>query len=261
MLVALGSALDVLVPTVQGMLAGGANPPKASIPALSLGSYGVFLEPLRAALTGGSAAMLQPFYQRVPFFGLIALALAAFGAVLPFVSRRGGDRQAANLDRGISVGFVVYSTLILLPPWVMLNLPSMWMYRDGQTVFGLLCAGMALRWLQARRGRWIWPVLAVHVAQIAFVAAPIVVRRVDSEGGGRLFAYARREHTLFDGLSAAGVDDASRLMLAGRLDGAVREGLWEAGVTAITDFPLEGIAVVNAWYRGSGTPGVGCGLQ
>lgn len=258
MLVALGSALDVLVPTVQGMLAGGANPLQSADSALSFGSYGVFLEPLRAALTGGPAAAFQPFYERVPFFGLIALALAAFGAVLPFVSRRGGDRQAANLDMGLSVGFVVHSTLILLPPLVMLNLPSMWMYRDGQTVFGLLCAGMALRWLQARRGRWIWPVLAVHVAQIAFVAAPTILERVVDDDEPRLFAYARREHTLFDGLSAAGVNDASRLMLAGQLDDAVRQGsLPEAGVTASTDFPLEGMAVVNAWYRGSVTPELG----
>jgi hypothetical protein len=161
-----------------------------------------------------------------------------------------------DLARAIAVGFVTYSALTLLPSWMVLNLPRMWTYRDGQTVFGLLCAGMAIG---ALGSRFRWPVrglLAVHLAQIVLVAVPIV-RDVLTDDDGRLFAYARQEHVLFDRLRDAGVGADSRLMLAADLETLVRGSLSDAGVTAATDFALEGIPVVNAWYRGANTPELG----
>ena len=148
MVVAVSSALDVMVPTIQGLRGGGLNPLVAPIEstseALSVRSYGIFLEPARTVAAGGLDRALAPGYERVPFFGLVGLALALIGAVYPFRTRDPVNRMPNDVARGIAMGFVIFSALTLLPGWIVLNLPAMWMYRDGQTVFGLLCAAMAL---------------------------------------------------------------------------------------------------------------------
>jgi len=41
----------------------------------------------------------------------------------------------------------------------------------------------------------------------------------------------------------------------------MRGSLAESGVTALTDFALEDIPVVNAWYRGAQTPDLGAASQ
>lgn len=261
MAVALASAADVLVPTVQGMLGGGLNPVveplKIEDDALSLASYGIFLEPIRASIAVGPDGLLDPSYQRVPFFGVLVLALAAIGAIRSFSARPPAGALPRDLARAISVGFLVYSVLTLLPQWMVLNLPRTWMYRDGQTVFALLCAAVALDWVRERHGRLVWPMMALHLAQMALVAAPIVFNVLGNGNEARLFSFARREHILFEGLRQAGVTADSRVLLAGELEESIRGGMPEAGITAATDFPLEGLAVVNAWYRGGLTPELG----
>ena len=261
MAVALASAVDVLVPTVRGMLGGGLNPaiePLTITPdSPTLASYGIFLEPLRTFTAVGLDGLFEPAYQRLPFFGLLVLALAVVGAIRLFRTRAPAGVVPNDLTRAISVGFLAYSVLTLLPPWVVLNLPRMWMYRDGQTVFGLLCAAAALDWMRERYGRLVRPVMAVHLTQMALVAAPIVFGVLGNNNEARLFSYARREHALFEGLRQAGVTADSRVLLAGELDQSVRGFMPEAGITAETDFPLEGLAVVNAWYRGGLTPELG----
>ena len=265
MVVALASAADVLVPTVQGLRDGGLNPIAGLIEvpdvasSLTLSSYGVFLEPVRSLVAGGLDQALGFHYQRVPFFGLAGLLLAAIGAVQPFRSRPRVYLLPNDIARSIAVAFGVCSALTLLPPWVALNMPRMWMYRDGQTLFGLLCAAMALRWLQQNRSRWLVPVLAAHLIQIGLVGAPIVSRIVQSDDDPRLYGYARHEHAFFDALRTAGADEDGRILLAGRLEGALRGDLITAGISAGTDFPLAGLPLVNAWYRGGGTPMLGGG--
>ena len=264
--VALASAADVLVPTLQGMLDGGVNPvaelielPDQEASSLTLSSYGVFFEPARSFFAGGLDQALGPHYQRVPFFGLAGLLLAAIGAVQPFRSRAPVHLLPNDIARSIAVGFGVFSALTLLPPWVVLNLPRMYVYRDGQTVLGLLCAAMALRWLHETGSRWLVPVLAVHLIQIGCVAAPIVSRIVLSDAEPRLYGYARNEHTFFDALRLTGADEESRIMLAGRLEGSIRGGLLAEGISMGTDFPLAGLPVVNAWYKAGDTPMLGGG--
>ena len=272
---ALVSALDVIAPTLQGMMSGGVNPVVGSVAraeidwpdTLTLRSYGIFLEPARSFVTDGMASAGRSSYGRVPFFGVTVLVLAALGAIRAFRSRVPTGQVPNDVARSLAVGFVVYSVLTLLPSGAMFNLPRMWMYRDGQTVFGLLCAALALDWLRDRPFRlaWlrdrpismVWPVLVLHAAQISLVAAPIVFSVLGHGNTERLFAYARRPHVLFDGLRQAGVDHASRVMVAGELDDALTGLLPVAGVTARTDFELEGLSVVNAWYRGAGTPALG----
>jgi hypothetical protein len=257
--VALLTSLDVLVPAVRGMLTGGANPIAGSIAsthdAPTLASYGSFLEPILTFSLSG-VATTESVYGRVPFFGLTALALALMGAVRVFRSRAPVGAVPNDLARALAVGFIAYSALTLLPPWVVLNLPRMWTYRDGQTVLGLLCAGIAIEALLPRWRRLMPPLLAVHVAQMCLVAAPIVYGVV-GEDDPRLFGYAREERVFFDRLRELGVGADSRLMLAGELEGLVRGSLANVGVTAATDFALEGIPIVNAWYRGAGTPALG----
>ena len=226
---------------------------------LTLSSYGVFFEPARSFFAGGLDQALGFHYQRVPFFGLAGLLLAAIGAVQPFRSRGPIHLLPNDIARSIAVGFGIFSALTLLPPWILLNLPRMYVYRDGQTVLGLLCAAMALRWLHETGSRWLVPVLAVHLIQIGCVAAPIVSRIVLSDAEPRLYGYARNEHTFFDALRLAGADDESRIMLAGQLEGAIRGGLLTEGISMGTDFPLAGLPVVNAWYKAGDTPMLGGG--
>ena len=260
MVVAVISALDVVVPTIQGLRGGGLNPLVAPIEGtpdtLSVRSYGIFLEPARAVATGGLDRALAPGYERVPFFGVVGLALALIGAVYPFRTRDPVNRMPNDVARGIAMGFMVFSALTLLPGWIVLNLPRMWMYRDGQTVFGLLCAAMVLPRLLERYPGVLRTALVVHVLQISLVAAPLVLRVVQG-GNDRLYGYARQKHVLFDGLRAAGVNGQGRVVLAGRLEGAVRSDLAVSGITAGTDFPLEGLSLVNARYRGAMTPMLG----
>lgn len=255
------TSADVLVPAAEGLLAGNANPLAGRIAIErddpSLASYGIFLEPLRAYAAGGVARAAESTYDRVPFFGLAALLLAIGGAALTFSSRQPVGRLPNDIARAMAFGFVVFSTLTLLPPAVMLNLPRMWLYRDGQTVLGLLCAAVALDLLWARRRRLLQAALALHVAQIALVAAPLVRDVVHEDNDSRLFGYARGERQLFDRLRAAGIGPDSRLLLAGEIEELVRGALIEMGVTADTDFALDGIPLVNAWYRGAMTPALG----
>jgi hypothetical protein len=259
--VALCSSADVLVPTALGMLAAGANPLAGSIAAVpdapTPGSYGIFLEPARAYAAGGLTGIAESTYGRVPFFGLTALVLAIVGAARPFASRAAIGAVPNDLARALAVGFVVYSALTLLPSWVVLNLPRMWTYRDGQTVLGLLCAGMAIDGLWHRFGQLLRPALALQLVQMSLVAAPIIHAVVSEDNDARLFGYAREERVLFDGLRRAGVDSDSRLMVAGELEDLLRGSLSGAGVTASTDFALEGIPLINAWYRGAMTPELG----
>ena len=265
MVVALISAADVLVPTMQGLLDAGLNPIVGLIEVPSVASsltpsaYGVFLEPARSFFAGGLDQALASHYQRGPFFGLAGLLLAAIGAVQPFRSRARVHLVPNDIAKSIAVVFGVCSALTLLPPWVALNLPRMWMYRDGQTLFGLLCAAMALRWMQEHHSRWLVPVLAVHLIQIGLVGIPIVSRIVQSDDDPRLYGYARHEHTFFAALRMAGADEDGRILLAGRLEGAIRGDLVTSGISAGTDFPLAGLPLVNAWYRGGGTPMLGGG--
>jgi len=257
--VAVVAGADVLEPAVSGMLAGHVNlfaienvavhdPP-------AIHPFASFLEPLPAYLDGGAGALRESLYRRAPFFGAIAFALALAGAVCPFLSRRPAGGVPNDIARAIGIGFVACSALVLLPPWVMLNLPRMWTFRDGQTVLGLFCAAMAIGAIGARYAGALRGALALHLLQVAFVAAPIVLGAM--QGDGRLFAYARRDHVLFDRLREAGVDGRSRLMLAGTLEDRVRGELGSAGVTATTDFALEGLPLVNAWYRGGNAPALG----
>ena len=264
MVVAAISALDAIVPTIQGLRGGGLNPLVAPIEgapdALSIRSYGVFLEPVRAVAAGGLGRALpsayESGYERVPFFGLVGLVLALIGAVYPFRTRDPVNRMPNDVARGIAIGFVVFSALTLLPGWIVLNLPRMWMYRDGQTVFGLLCAAMVLTRLLERYPVFLRSALVVHVLQISLVAAPFVLSVVQG-GHERLYGFTRHDHVLFDGLRAAGVDGQGRLLLAGGLELAVRTDLAASGVTAGTDFPLEGLSLVNARYWGATTPMLG----
>ena len=263
MVIALISAADVLAPTVQGLLDGGLNPIAGLIEvpdvdsSLTLSSYGVFLEPARSVLAGGLDEVLRFHYQRVPFFGLAGLLLAAIGAAQPFRSRARIHLLPNDIARSVAVGFCVCSALTLSPPWVALNMPRMWMYRDGQTLFGLLCAAMALRWLHETRPRWLVPFLGGHLLQIGLVGAPIISNIVLSDDDHRLYGYARNEHSFFNALRMAGVDEQSRILLAGQLDASIRGQLLTAGISAGTDFPLEGLSLVNAWYRGGRTPLLG----
>jgi hypothetical protein len=256
--IALLTSMDVLVPAVRGMVTGGANPIIGSVAAThdapTLDSYGSFLEPI-LTLSGG-APTTESVYGRVPFFGLTALALALVGAVRVFRSRDPVGAVPNDLARALAIGFVAYSALTVLPPWVVLNLPRMWTYRDGQTVLGLLCAGIAIEALLPRWRRMMPPLLAVHVAQMCLVAAPIVYGVVGEEDP-RLFGYAREERVFFNRLREHGIGADSRLMLAGELETLVRGSLANLGVTATTDFALEGIPIVNAWYRGADTPALG----
>ena len=57
----------------------------------------------------------------------------------------------------------------------------------------------------------------------------------------------------------AGADENGRILLAGRLEGALRGDLVTTGISAGTDFPLAGLPLVNAWYRGGRTPMLGGG--
>ena len=245
------------------MLDGGLNPVVGLIEvpdvasSLTLSAYGVFLEPVRSVFAGGLDEALGFHYERVPFFGLAGLLLAAVGAVQPFRSRARLHLLPNDIARSISVGFGACSALTLLPPWVALNMPRMWMYRDGQTLFGLLCAAMALRWLHETRSRWVAPVLGGHLLQIGLVGAPIISTIVLSDDDPRLYGYARNEHSFFDALRMAGVTEESRILLAGQLDASIRGQLLTAGISAGTDFPLEGLSLVNAWYRGGRTPLLG----
>ena len=66
----------------------------------------------------------------------------------------------------------------------------------------------------------------------------------------RLYGYARNERSFFNALRMAGIDEQSRILLAGQLDESIRGQLLTAGISAGTDFPLEGLSLVNAWYRG-----------
>jgi hypothetical protein len=260
--VALLTSMDVLVPAVRGMVAGGANPLLGPVApthdAPKLDSYLSFLEPLRALTTGGPEAATESVYRRVPFFGLATLVLALIGATIPFRSRAPVGSVPNDLARAMAVGFIAYSALTLLPGWVVLNLPRMWTYRDGQTLLGLLCAGIALEVLWPRARRVLPPLIAVHAAQMCLVAAPIV-QGVVADDELRLFGYARNEHVFFDRLRDAGVGADSRLILAGELEDLVRGSLASMGVTAPTDFALEGIPLVNAWYRGASTPALADG--
>jgi len=258
--VALLTSLDVLVPAVQGMMAGGANPLQGPIASgndtPTPGSYLTFLEPLHAMATDGPKAATESVYGRVPFFGLTTLALALIGARLPFRSRAPIGAVPNDLARALAIGFVAYSALTLLPSWVVLNLPRMWTYRDGQTLLGLLCAGIALEALWLRGRRVLPPLLALHGAQMCLVAAPIVYGVV-ADDEHRLFGYAREEHVFFRQLREVGVGPDSRLILAGELEDLVRGSFASLGITGPTDFALEGIPIVNAWYRGAETPALG----
>ena len=255
--IALLTSMDVLIPAVRGMVTGGANPLLGPVAAThdapTPESYLSFLEPFRTLTTGGTGAVTESVYGRVPFFGLTTLVLALIGAALPFLSRAPIGAVPNDLARALAVGFVAYSALTLLPGWVVLNLPRMWTYRDGQTLLGLLCAGIALEVLWSRGRRVLPPLLAVHLAQMCLVAAPIVYGVVGDEEP-RLFGYARGERVFFDRLREAGVGADSRLILAGELEDLVRGSLASVGITAATDFALEGIPIVNAWYRGAATP-------
>ena len=265
MAVALTSALDVLVPTVRGMLGGGLNPMVEPIAvdqnALSLTSYGIFLEPIRASVAVGLDGFLGPGYQRVPFFGLLVLALAVIGGIRSFSTRAPAGALPNDLARAVSVGFFAYSMLTLLPPWVVLNLPRMWMYRDGQTVFALLCAAVALDWVRERHGRLVWPVMALHLAQMALVAAPIVFSVLGAGNDARLFGYARREHALFEGLRQAGVTAEGRVLLAGQLQESVRGSMSEAGITAATDFSARGPGCGQRVVSRGADAGTGVGIH
>ena len=263
MAVGLISAADVLAPAVRGLLDGGLNPIVGLIEvpdvasSLTLSAYGVFLEPARSVFAGGPDEALGFHYQRVPFFGLAGLLLAAIGAMQPFRSRARIHLLPNDIARSIAVGFGVFTALTLAPPWIALNMPRMWMYRDGQTLFGLLCAAMALRWLHETRPRWLVPVLTGHLLQIGLVGTPIISAIVLSDDDPRLYGYARNEHSFFDALRSGGVTEESRILLAGQLDASIRGQLLTAGISAGTDFPLEGLSLVNAWYRGGRTPMLG----
>jgi hypothetical protein len=258
--VALLASLDVLLPAIRGMLTGGMNPITAPVAAANdaptIASYLSFLEPLRVVSAGGVAAATQSVYDRVPFFGLPALLLAIAGAVRPFLSRDPIGRVPNDLARAVAVGFLACTALTLLPSWVVFNLPRMWTYRDGQTVAGLICAAMAVGAFKPRFRMLVVPVLAVQTAQMAIVAAPVIidVLRDDEQ---RLFGYSREEPVFFQRLREAGVNEHSRLVLAGELEELVRGSLAGMGVTAPTDFALEGIPIVNGWYRGARTPALG----
>jgi hypothetical protein len=259
--VALCARMDILLPTVEGLLAGNANPlaggVAAASDALAPRSYGVFFEPLRSLLAGGPDAAFASSYGRVPFFGVVAFLLAVAGAARAFTVSGSVGSVPNDLARSVGLGFVAFSTLTLMPAWLLLNLPRMWLYRDGQTVFALLCAAIALDWLWVRCSRGLRLALVVHAAQMCLVAAPLVYDVVSTDNDSRLFGYAREEHRLFDQLGQAGIDAGSRLILAGELEDLVRGSLAEVGVTALTDFPLAGIPIVNSWYRGAMTPELG----
>lgn len=257
--VALGSGLAVFVPTVEGWLSGNVNPVTRAIEVvdddLSAASYGVFMEPGLAMRDGGMNGWLSTSYRRAPFFGLAGLVLAFVGAAR-LLTRPGGSRDfPADVSRALALGFAGYTILTLLPSWVVLGLPRMWMYRDGQTVFALLCMTSAL----AGMGGWT-PLArlatAFHLAQLALVAAP-TVGGVLGQAEPPLFAYASGPRSLFDGLRSVGVDSGSRVAIAGEFEGLIRGQIPRAGITSGVDFPREGIALVNAWYRGGQTPTLG----
>jgi hypothetical protein len=162
-----------------------------------------------------------------------------------------------DIARMIGVAFALYTALTLMPSWVMLDLPRMWMYRDGQTVLALTCTGIALPALWARFRAVLRPALALHVLQMCLVAAPLVFGVLRQPGDGRLFARARQEPVFFTELRRAGLDETSRVVLTAGVERAVCCGLSTAGVLATNDFALEGIPIVNSWYRGGSTPKLG----
>jgi hypothetical protein len=258
--VALCSAADVLVPAAQGMAEGGVNPlvtpPEAVGDDLSVQSYCTFLLPYPAC-PPGDRQNTRPPYQRAPFFGLLVLVLAIGGAVGAFRSRSPAGGMPNDIARMIGAAFAVYTVLTLMPSWVMLDLPRMWMYRDGQTVLALVCAGVALQALWTRFRTVLRPALALHVLQMCLVAAPLVSGVLRQPDGGRLFALARQEPLFFDGLRRAGINETSRVMLTAGVERAVCCGLSSAGVQATNDFALVDIPVVNSWYRGGSTPKLG----
>lgn len=259
--VALAAGLDVLVPTVQGMLRGGVAPIAAPIvidpEALSLSSYGIFVEPLRRWMSAVEIGPEWTGYEKVPFFGLCVLGLAAAAAVRAWRTAGGTGALPGDVVRAVTGGFLACSVLTLLPPWVVLNVPRMWSYRDMQTVLALLSAAIALDWLRQTRPRLVLPLLLVQLVQVGAVAEPIVSGVLGERDDQRLFGYARQEHALFQGLRQAGIGGRSRVLMAGDLDDAVRGSLADAGITASTDFALDGIPLVNAWYRGATTPALG----
>ena len=100
------------MPTVQGLLDGGLNPVVGLIEvpdvasSLTLSAYGVFLEPARSVFAGGLDEALGFHYQRVPFFGLAGLVLAAVGAAQPFRSRARLHLLPNDIARSVAVGFL-----------------------------------------------------------------------------------------------------------------------------------------------------------
>ena len=134
--------------------------PDQEASSLTLSSYGVFFEPALSFFTGGLDQALGITIDVCSSSVWPVLSLRSIGAVQPFRTRAPMHLLPNDIARSIAVGFGVFTALTLLPPWVMLNLPRMYMYRDGQAVFGLLCAAMALRRLQGARSRWFVPVLA-----------------------------------------------------------------------------------------------------
>jgi len=269
MALALIPALDVLTPTVQGMtqiaVDHGAAPiafyewsergwVRATPP---LTSYSAFLEPFWSGFK--SPAGTEPAtWVRMPFFGLGALLLAVAGAARAFVNRDVVGSLPSDVVRGLAIGFVANSVATLLPAAVLLNVPRMFLFRDGQALFGLLCAVIGMEWMYRRFPRLLQAGVFLHLAQIIVVALPIIWFVAAAREPFPLFAYARRERVLFGQLERAGVHENSRVLLAGELEEAVDdEKLWNSGLTAFTDFSLAGIPIINAAYKGVLTPALG----
>jgi hypothetical protein len=269
--VALLSGADVLVPSIHGMLQAGINPFREPIPLYEWSndhwtiaeptatSYKAFLEPVWSVLTGERTDPESGGYVRMPFFGLCAVVLAVVGAFRAFASGFETALWPKDIVRGIALGFAVNSAATLMPSWVIGNVPRMYLYRDAQAVFGLLCAGMALGFIRDRLPRLFRPMAVLQVLQVAAVALPIIgVVLLRDDGADPLFAYARGEHVLFDGLNRMRLGASTRILLTEDLEALLNdEDLADVGVTAGTDFSLEGIAVVNASYRGALTPRLG----
>jgi len=256
--------LDMIVQTVSGLGSsyGTFNPLEDATryPALTAADYLEFLQPLPAMADRGLAAALQPSYGRRPFYGGVFFALALAGSIAALVRPRLLEVNGNGaVVRALGVAFLGTVFLTVAPPWAVFNLVGEgWHYKDGQTMYALVLAPLVLDALLRRGWRTLVAgLIAVQSVQVVTVAAPLVRNALAND---RHLLFARDVHPdrFWSQPAVAALRGDRRVIAAGTLDDELFSNLRAVdGVVAVTDFVLEGIPIVNGWYRGTVTPGLG----
>ncbi len=254
-------ALDVVVQTLAGLGSshGTFDPLQDTVryPSLDAAAYLAFLQPLPAVAARGWEGLTTSVFGRRPFYGAVFFGLAMAGSTLAlWRPRLLAVVPNAALVRAFGIAFLGTVVLTFAPSWALLNLVGEgWHYKDGQTIFAIVMAAMVLDTLRQRGWRRLAAaLLVVQAVQVVAVAAPIV------SGGWRndrplLFARGERGGAFWRHPSIAALRGTARVLAAGSLDTELFSNLRAAdGIVAVTDFALEDIALVNAWYRGTVTP-------